>query len=159
MCHLSKCCKKKKVSPEIPVVTESTELAFRALKCGDTSYIVPINSVGGKIRLNDKEVSCPIMNLNLLRILITTTTWKGQDAAEDLLDLVKNQMPLWRKFTYQIVEWADDIGINAKSSVLKKKQEKTYKEIKGGGKNQHIAVPITKAVIATFLSKLVAIVH
>lgn len=87
------------------------------------------------------------MNLNLLRQLIIIKTCRGTDREQKLIDLYKNQMSLLSTIGYHAFEVLDDLGYGASSFGLNKKEEEIYRALKQGGKNQHMATPVVKAVI------------
>lgn len=87
------------------------------------------------------------MNLALLRQLIITKTCRGDDREQKLIDLYKNQMSLFSTIGYHAFEVLDDLGFGTSSFGLNKKEEEIYRLLKQGGRNQHMATPVVKAVI------------
>lgn len=121
---------------------------YRALECKpDISYIVPVNSCIDELGDNSSSAIFPVMNLTLLRQLIITKTCRGNDREQKLIDLYKNQMSLFATIGYHAFEVLDDLGYGASSFGLNKKEEEIYRALKQGGKNQHMATPLVKAVI------------
>lgn len=111
------------------------------------SYIVPVNSCADELGQSSSSVSFPVMNLVLLRQLIITKTCRGNDREQKLIDLYKNQMSLFATIGYHAFEVLDDLGYGASSFGLNKKEEEVYRALKQGGRNQHMATPIVKAVV------------
>ncbi|CAF1447697.1 unnamed protein product [Adineta ricciae] len=121
---------------------------YRALECKpDVSYIVPVNSCLDQLGDTATGTSFPVMNLALLRQLIIVKTCRGDDREQKLIDLYKNQMSLLSTIGYHAFEVLDDLGYGASSFGLNKKEEETYRALKQGGRNQHMATPVVKAVI------------
>ena len=121
---------------------------YRALECKpDVSYIVPVNSCLDQLGDTVTGTSFPVMNLALLRQLIIVKTCRGDDREQKLVDLYKNQMSLLSTIGYHAFEVLDDLGYGASSFGLNKKEEETYRALKQGGRNQHMATPVVKAVI------------
>jgi GTPase SAR1 family protein len=121
---------------------------YRALECKpDISYIVPVNSCIDELGDTSSSAIFPVMNLVLLRQLIITKTCRGNDREQKLIDLYKNQMSLFATIGYHAFEVLDDLGYGASSFGLNKKEEEIYRALKQGGKNQHMATPLVKAVI------------
>lgn len=123
-------------------------LCYRALECKpDVSYIIPVNSCVDELIVNSSSTSCPVMNIALLRQLIILKTCRGNDREQKLIDLYKNQISLFTTIGYHAFEVLDDLGYSASSFGLNKKEEEIYRALKQGGKNQHMATPVVKAVI------------
>ena len=123
---------------------------YRALECKpDVSYIVPVNSCIDELgdQASSSSSTFPVMNLMLLRQLIILKTCRGNDREQKLIDLYKNQMSLFSTLGYHAFEVLDDLGYGASSFGLNKKEEEIYRALKQGGKNQHMATPMVKAVI------------
>lgn len=121
---------------------------YRALECKpDMAYIVPVNSCHDELGDTSGSTSYPVMNLILLRQLIIIKTCRGNDREQKLIDLYKNQMSLFATIGYHAFEVLDDLGFGASSFGLNKKEEEIYRSLKQGGKNQHMATPVVKAVI------------
>lgn len=87
------------------------------------------------------------MNVVLLRQMIILKTCRGADREQKLIDLYKNQLSLFSNIGYHALEVLDDLGYGASSFGLSKKEEEIYRQLKQGGKNQHMATPAAKAVI------------
>ncbi len=146
------CFGSRRVAPPLPA-NASAPLPppiplYRALECQpDISYIVPVNSCVDELGDTPSSTTFPVMNLILLRQLIILKTCRGNDREQKLIDLYKNQMSLFATIGYHAFEVLDDLGYGASSFGLNKKEEEIYRALKQGGKNQHMATPVVKAVI------------